>query len=63
MLSEGMKNKHIWICVSTKNFTQQNQKSKKLESESFFLEIVNPYPLPIHLQSYIHILFIKMPFY
>ena len=37
MLSEGMKNKHIWICVSTKNFTQQNQKFKKLESESFFL--------------------------
>ena len=56
MLSEGMKNKHIWICVSTKNFTQQNQKSKKLESESFFLEIVNPCPPPIHLQSYIHIL-------
>ena len=46
MLSEGVKNKHIWICVSTKNLTQQSQKSKKLESESFFLKILNPCPRP-----------------
>ena len=53
MLSEGMKNKLLWTSVFTKNFTQQDKKPKKLQSESFYLVYCKSLS-PSHLQSCIH---------